>query len=153
MEFIKRNKTTIFIIVIFLILVFFAAKLKSAFFPDERTAIYGNRLEGIEEVTISKSTFDKVKENFKEDGVSKITTRVSGRTVEIIITVNSEVSLDVAKSYGNKSLEAFSDKEKKYYDFQIFIKKDSESAEFPIIGYKPKSKEHISWTKDRSGSE
>lgn len=148
MDYIKKNKLTIIVIVLFLILVFAAVQFTNIFFASS-DAVYGNRLEGIENVKISKNTIDQVKSSFQEDGVSKTTVRISGRTVEIILTVNSDVSLDTAKSYANKSLEPFSEEQKGYYDFQIFVKKENESENFPIIGYKQKAKESITWSKDR----
>lgn len=148
MDFIKKNKLTIIIIALFLLLVFAAVQVKNIFFSSD-SAVYGNRLEGIEKVKISNNTIDQVKSSFTEDGISKTTVRISGRTVEIILTVNSDVSLDTAKSYGDKALGPFSEEEKKYYDFQIFVKKENESENFPIIGYKQKGKESITWTKDR----
>lgn len=149
MKFIKKNKLAVIGCVIVILLIVLAFQLKEIFAPEVGSAIYGNRLDGIDSVKIKQDTLNRIEENLKDDSVSKVTSRISGRTVEIVITVNSDVSIDTAKEYGNKSLQPFSEKEKKYYDFQIFVKKDSESSEFPIIGYKQKSKENISWTKDR----
>ncbi len=149
MNFIKRNKGTIIAIAIFLVLVVALFQLKIIFFPNTGKAIYGNRLEGIENVQISNETYDKVKKSLSEDAVSKVTTKLSGKIVKIFITVNNDVSLETAKSYGDKSLEPFSAEQKKYYDFEIYVEKKEESPQFPIIGYKHHSKEKISWTKDR----
>ena len=49
----------------------------------------------------------------------------------------------------NKVIEKLSDKQKKYFDVQIFIKKSSKDEKFPIIGYKHHNKDNITWTKDR----
>lgn len=149
MKFIKKNKLAIIACIIVILLIVLAFQLKEIFAPEVGSAIYGNRLDGIEAVKISKDTLNRIEDNLKEDGVSKVTSRISGRTVEIIITVNSDVSIDTAKEYANKTLEPFSEEQKKYYDFQIFVKKDSDSSEFPIIGYKQKTKDNISWSKDR----
>ncbi len=149
MKFIKKNKLAIIACIIVILLIVLAFQLKEIFAPEVGSAIYGNRLDGIEAVKISKDTLNRIEDNLKEDSVSKVTSRISGRTVEIIITVNSDVSIDTAKEYANKTLEPFSEEQKKYYDFQIFVKKDSDSSEFPIIGYKQKTKDNISWSKDR----
>ena len=148
MKYIKKNKKMFIAIGIFLLLVILLIPVKNALFPNTGKAIYGDRLDGIDKVKISNKTLASIEDKLKEDSVTKVSSRISGKTVEIILTV----SLEVAKGYGDKALEVFSDAEKKYYDFQVFITKDSESEEFPIIGYRHHSKDSITWTKDRTGS-
>ncbi len=149
MNYVKRNKGTIIAIILFLILVVVLFQLKNIFFPNSGKAIYGNRLEGIEEVEISEETYEKVKTTLKEESVSEVSTDISGKLVKIFITVNEDVDLDKAKSYGTKVLEPFSTEQKNYYDFQIYIEKTGDTEHFPIIGYKHHSKGTISWTKNR----
>jgi vacuolar-type H+-ATPase subunit H len=73
------------------------------------------------------------------------------------------VSIDEAKGIASESLGQFSDKVKKYYDIQFMIKKKDEEGrketkvideettkeitiyEFPIMGYKNKTREGIVW--------
>lgn len=152
MKYIEKNKKTFMAIGIFLLFVILLIPVKNALFPNTGKAIYGDRLDGIDKVKISNKTLASIEDKLKEDSVTKVSSRVSGRTVEIILTVSSDVSLEVAKGYGDKALEVFSDAEKKYYDFQVFVTKDSESAEFPIIGYRHHGKNKLTWTKDRTGS-
>ena len=149
MNFIKRNKFTIIAIVIFLLFVALLIVVKNFFFPNSADALYGNRLDGIEEVEISDSTIDEVKEKLSEESVSSTTARISGRTVEIIITANDDVSLETAKTYVDKAIEPFSEEEKGYYDFQVFVKKNTEANDFPIIGYRHRTSDKFTWTKDR----
>ena len=56
---------------------------------------------------------------------------------------------DTAKSLANKVLEEFDADQKSFYDFQVFVKKDNDASDFPIIGYKQNKKEGFTWTKDR----
>ena len=149
MNYIKRNKGTVIAIIIFIILVVLLFQVKNIFFPNSGKAIYGNRLEGIEEVEISKDTYKKVEKSLAEDSVSKVTTDIAGKLVKIFITVNEDVDLEKAKSYGGKAIEPFTAEQKNYYDFQIYIEKKGDNEHFPIIGYKHHSKGTISWTKDR----
>lgn len=148
MNFIKRNKKLLVVIVIFLVSLVGAIQLKNILFPSGG-AIYGNRLEGIEEVEISKDLDKQVLELLK-DGIMKADVRISGRIVNIHITVNGDVSVATAKSYADKTLTLFAEKQLKYYDIQVFMKKDVESKEFPIIGYKHQDKSGFTWTKDRA---
>ena len=149
MNFIKKNKVTILVIAIFAVCIFMIMGLINAFFPEEGTAIYGNRLDGIDKVEISDTTLKDLEDKFKDDAVKSVSARVAGRIIEIEMVVNDDVDPGTAKIYGNKALEVFSKEQKEYYDIQIFAKKDIEAEQYPIIGYKHKSKESISWTKDR----
>ena len=148
MNFIKRNKKLLVVIVIFLVALVGAVQLKNILFPSGG-AIYGNRLEGIEEVEVSKDLDKQILELLK-DGIMKADVRISGRIVNIHITVNGDVSVATAKSYADKTLTQFAEKQLKYYDIQVFMKKDVESKEFPIIGYKHQDKSGFTWTKDRA---
>ena len=65
-KFIKNNKlvvVTFIICVIFVILVF---AVKLTFFPNEATAIYGDRLDGIEEVEITEKEQDNIVKALEE---------------------------------------------------------------------------------------
>lgn len=153
-DFIKKNKFTVIAILIFLVILIGLIQVKNIFFPSAGKADYGNRLDGIKEVEITNSKKNKIIKNLEDDSAVKNTTiRINGRTIETIITVNDDVSVDDAKKLVDKSIETLNDKEKKYYDIQVFIKKTGESSEFPIIGYKHHTKDGFSFTKDRTGSE
>ena len=152
MKYVKKNKKTFIVIGIFLLFVILLIPIKIAFFPNNGKALYGDRLDGIEKVKITDSQLKKVKTTLKDQPIVDATARVSGKTVEITITVEAEVSLDVAKDIGAKAIEPFKKDQKEYYDFQIFVTKENESDQFPIIGYKHHKLDKITWTKDRTGS-
>ncbi|HIT23559.1 MAG TPA: hypothetical protein IAD45_03985 [Candidatus Faecimonas intestinavium] len=150
MSFIRKNKFVIIAIGVFLILVVLVFQIATMFFPEEGTALYGDRLDGIEEVELSNSKLTKIESNLKSDGaVKEADVSVAGKIVEVIITVQDDTSVDTAKALNTKVLDSLSNKEKKFYDIQIFVKKDSEATDFPIIGYKHHAKDTFSWTKDR----
>lgn len=150
MSFIRKNKFVIIAIGVFLILVVLVFQIATMFFPEEGTALYGDRLDGIEEVELSNSKLTKIESNLKSDGaVKEADVSVAGKIVEVIITVQDDTSVDTAKALNAKVLDSLSNKEKKFYDIQIFVKKDSEATDFPIIGYKHHAKDTFSWTKDR----
>lgn len=150
MSFIRKNKFVIIAIGVFLILVVLGFQIATMFFPEEGTALYGDRLDGIEEVELSNSKLTKIESNLKSDGaVKEADVSVAGKIVEVIITVQDDTSVDTAKALNTKVLDSLNNKEKKFYDIQIFVKKDSEATDFPIIGYKHHAKDTFSWTKDR----
>lgn len=155
MEYIKKNKLTTLIIVIFVVVVLIGAYLYNLLFTSGRREAYGNRLDGIEEVEITKKQYTEIKDKLtSNDNVTSVTTDLKGKIVNIIITVKDEVSKDDAKSIATTSLEAFDAEQLKFYDIQIFVKKDNEALnDFPIIGYKQNGKEGLTWTKDRQVTE
>ena len=148
MDFLKKNKFTIIAVIVFLILVLLIAQVTNFLSPGEEKAIYGNRLEN--KVKISESTKKAIKQNLESDGiVTKSSVRISGRIIDIMATVNSETDKNAAKNLTNKITEKLTKNELKYYDIQLFVKKDTTSDDFPIIGYKHHNKDGFSWTKDR----
>ena len=152
MKFVKNNKGTIIVICLFLIGVLLLAQLKNIFIFDDSTAIYGTRIEGKEEVKFTNNQEDQIKAELEED-TEAVTIREAGRLINVIITVQDEMSRDNAKKLTDKVLSPLKENQKKYYDIQVFVKKSQETNEFPIIGYKHHAKEDFSWTKDRVGTE
>lgn len=153
MSFIRKNKFIIIAIGVFLILVFLAFQVVTMLFPKEGTALYGDRLDGIKEVELTDKKLSNIKSTLKEDSATKeAKASVQGKIVEVIITVQDETSVDTAKALSNKVLDCLTKDEKKFYDVQVFVKKDNDATDFPIIGYRHHAKDTFSWTKDR-GSE
>lgn len=152
MNFIKRNKKTFIAMGIFLIFVILLIPIKIMFFPSSDKPIYGKRLNGIndEKIKLADDKLSGLEAKIKDKNIAKLTARLSGKTIEVTITVTDDTDLKTAKSYGSKILAEFSDEQKSFYDFQIFIKKTNGSTQFPIIGYKHSSKTNITWTKDRA---
>lgn len=148
--FIKKNKYTIIAIVCFLILVLVLVQVKNIFFPNSGKAIYGERLNGIESVKINKEKLvSKLKEN---ETITKASVVINGKIINAIVTVKDETSLEDAKNLTSILLDNLSKSEKKFYDVEMFIKKTNDDVQFPIIGYKHRSKEVFSFTKDRAGA-
>ncbi len=154
MKFFKKNKYTIIVIVAFILLVFIGAKAMELFFPNTGKAVYGDRLDGIEKVQIQDSKIDQILTEMKEDAiVSDITENTQGKIVNFVITVTDETGVDAAKGLADKAIASFEEDQKKYYDFQVLIKKENkELTDFPIIGYRHHDRDAFVWTKDRAGA-
>ena len=149
-KFIKNNKLTVitFIICVIFVIIVFAVKL--TFFPDEAKAIYGDRLEGIEEVEITSKEQDNIISKLEEKAeVKKAEVDIKGRILNVIITVNDDVELDAAKALTGTITDTLEEEQTSYYDIQVFVKKDNDDARYPIIGYKHQDKDTFSWSKDR----
>lgn len=148
MKFIKKHMSLVIAIVIFILVFVGFLILKNVFFPSEAKAIYGDRLEGRDKVEISDATKNKVKDKLKEK-TSKVEVRIAGKIIYIDMTVTGDVNVAAAKDLANQALDEFSDKEKSFYDIQAIISSDTNTTQFPIIGYKHHGKTAYVWTKDR----
>ncbi len=153
MKMVKKNKFTIIVVLLFTILIFCTYEVKKLFFPNEGKAIYGDRLVG--KVEVDKSVYQTVESKIKEsDKVKKATARENGKLINIYITVADDTSIEDAKKLTSNILEPFTDSQKGYYDFQVFITKESASENnFPIIAYKHHNSSDFVWTKDREKTE
>lgn len=151
MKFIKKNKFTILVIGIFIVLVVLAAILKNMFFINTGQPVYGNRLDGIDDVEISSSQYNDLEKKLKDNKiVTAVESNLDGRIINIIVTVKDDASKKDAKKLSSAVVDSFSKEQLAFYDIQIFVKKaDKKQDDFPIIGYKHNSKSDFYWTKDR----
>ena len=147
MRYVKRNRLTIFILIIFTILVLIGAYIYNIFFVSGRKEAYGNRLDGIENVVIDDEVYNSIRTDLEaNEKVTKVTTELRGKIVYVIITVADDVNKEDAKKIG----ETVSTYQLAFYDIQVFVKKENaELNDFPIIGYKQNGAEKFTWTKDR----
>lgn len=148
LRFIKKHSHIIVGVIIIAFLVIIAIMAKNFFFPEDATAYYGTRLEGIEKVKIKEKTKKGIKAVYKGSAKS-VNVRLAGRIIYIDVVVNDDVSVDTARELSNKAFEELSEEEKKYYDVQYMINNEKEKDHFPIIGYKHHAKSATSWTKNR----
>ena len=149
-NFIKNNKVTVVAFIICVIFVVLVFAIKLTFFPNEGTAIYGDRLDGIEKVEITdKQQKGIIKSLEDKDEVKSADTDIKGRTLNVLITVNDDVELDPAKALTSSVIDNLKKDQTSFYDIQVFISKDNDDTRFPIIGYKHQNKDEFSWTKDR----
>ncbi len=152
-KYIKDHKIVVVASILLLVVICFAFFIKKNFFGGSENAVYGNRLKGIDEVKITKSEQQDLISKLKEDSsISNAEYSLQGKIINIIITVNDDVGVDTAKALPNKVLENFNDDQKKFYDFQVFLKKENGGNDFPIIAYKQNGKDSFSFTKDRAAS-
>lgn len=162
----KRPKRRLKIgyILAFIVIIAFAVVVIKLVLPTSGVSKYGDRLEGIENYKFSEKAQKKVIDSIKgREQVSSCKIDVQGRIINVIFTVNKDVSLVDARTIAIESLGSFSDKIKGYYDIQYMIKKKNEEGrketkttddgenkeitvyEFPIMGYKNKKSESIVW--------
>lgn len=148
MKFFKKHKTLTLILLIIIAVALALFILRDTINFDETTAVYGNRLDGIEKVEITDDQKKQIEEAIK-DKSKKTNIRVAGKLVNVVVYTNPDVSLEDAKSIGTKVLELMTDDQKHFFDFQFLIDNSENQDQFPIIGYKQHSRDNITWTKDR----
>ena len=148
---IKRHKLLFVIclvaivIVVILMYIFFSMFIGSS-------GKYGDRLEGIEKVAISKSELSEIAKTMTDkEEVTDASVRIQGKIVYIHIEVNRETSLDRAKELATIALEEFDEDEKKFYDFGFSLTQveveDKEDTGFVVTGAKNANLDSISWIK------
>ena len=147
----KKNSSAVVGVTVFILVIISVLLIKSLFMYDENQAIYGSRLDGVDKMKVTSEQKDKVKKRLDEK-TKKIDIRVAGKIVNIEYTVNDDISLEDSKKLGSEALEEFTNEQKKFFDFQFFVKNNNNKTQFPIIGYKQRAKDSISWTKDRAES-
>lgn len=108
---------------------------------------YGNRLDGIDKVKISEKTYDGVKKEVEETGLTEeVETRLQGRIVYTTITLKSDTSVDKAKEIASNTLDNYTSSELEYYDFSFFLKWKGEEKDTVITGNKHHNLDTITWT-------
>ena len=149
MDFIKRHKFKLILLVIFLIVFVVALYvLIGLLYPDNRKNVYGNRLLGIEKVKLSEQSITEIKDKMEaNDFVNNTKYSLNGKLINFIIEVKADTNKNSSKTLVNNILEVFSDEVKKFYDIQVIIIEDKEeSTNYPIFAYKHKSKDTFVWT-------
>ena len=141
-RFVMKNKLlTILIALILLIMIFGIIVIKLWLFPHSKGTKYGNRLDGIENVELTNSRLEEIKNSFEaKPGFEIKSFRVSGKIVNINVTAG-DISNDDIKAEATRFVKSFSDDEIKFYDFQVWITFDGDKD--PIILYKNKNSDNL----------
>lgn len=148
----------------FVVIIAFIILILKLVLPSSGINKYGDRLDGIKDYPFAEKEKKKIIKGIKEkEQVVSCDIDVQGKIINVIFTVNKDVSKDDAKNIASGSLADFSDKVKGYYDIQFMIKKKDEEGtkvtkqsedeepvevtvyEFPIMGYKNKTRDGIIW--------
>ena len=108
---------------------------------------YGNRLDGIEKVQLSKKELTEVSNWIKDTKVvENCSVRVVGKIVYVDIFFNKDANLNEAKNLAGGALGKFEDDEKAFYDFEFILSQNKEDG-FKVVGTKSPMIDNISWIK------
>lgn len=117
---------------------------------------YGDRLDGIEAAIISDDKKSEVVNSIKEGkNVKDATVTITGKIIYIRIAFEAGADLDTSKSIAVKSLEQFSEEEKKLYDVQFTLVSDKTDTNegFTIMGAKNVNGTNLIWTNNNPVSD
>ena len=148
-KFYKEHRVfTILMAVALVCLIVIITVLINLFGYGSGNSMYGNRLEGIENVEISDSKKTDVESLLVADpAVNTAKVFVQGKIIYVNITFTEGVDLNSAEGFAVKCLEQFSEEEKAFYDFQFTLKKEkTENADgFLISGAKNATGSGLVW--------
>ncbi len=147
-RFILKYRIYIVLLILVVFLVFVGLTLKAYIDPVDETVVWGNRLNGREEVPITDTKIKEIEDFIKEDeNVTKASVRVVGNIIKVIIITSTEDdTIDKMQKMGDNIIEKFSEKEVGYYEFGFSIK--NEDSNYVLIGEKKNSNKNISWKSD-----
>ena len=145
MKELKENKFTTIVFLIFLGLFLIGALIFGLVTPKTGKPIYGNRLDGIEKVEVTKDQTNELVKNLKDkDYVTSASTHISGKIINVLIETKKGTSIKKAKTLKTIVLKAFEEDQKKFYDIQLFITNENKDAKgYPVIGYKNSSEKNF----------
>ena len=145
MKELKENKFTTIVFLIFLGLFLIGVLIFGLVMPKTGKPIYGNRLDGIEKVEVTKDQTNELVKNLKDkDYVTSASTHISGKIINVLVETKEGTSITKAKALKTIVLKAFEEDQKKFYDIQLFITNENKDAKgYPVIGYKNSSEKNF----------
>ena len=147
----SKNKVKLLLAIIIILAVILIVSMVLFFKDNTANPGYGNRLDGIEEVKITKEETQKMNSTLeKEKKVKSVTSNIQGKIVNVIVKVEKATKIKEAQELPKKVIDCFKEEQVNYYDFQVFIQnEDTENKSYPIIGYKKATSKGFSFTKNR----
>ena len=144
----KDNKYTVIGILVFIVIALLVSVVYNILFAGAGAPIYGNRLDGIEEVEITKEQRNKLVDTLKEEEkVVEASTNIKGKILNVHITVSEGTKLSDAKKLTSKITEIIENDQKKFYDIQVFIDIEGENIDgYPTIGYLGKAEKEFKYS-------
>ena len=141
-EFIKRHCFLVVSLLIILIVLIVGIIVAKNLFFSSHGDTFVNRLDGIDEHRISDEDLLKVESELESiEQIISVDNNIVGKRADFIIKVKADVDIATAKGFADKVLEYLKDDSKEFYDIQVMIvSEDEENQNYPIIGYKHKSK-------------
>lgn len=134
-------------LIVLAILIVLLVLYKSLFYSDSEKATYGVRLRDIKENEFTDEEKKSVQEQSSNiEGVDSVSINVKGRLIKFFVNFEDGLTNEDIKGKFNEMLGFVSDKVKSYYDITFYAIQNKDGEEkYPVIGYKHKSKEEITF--------
>ena len=147
----RSNKYTMIAIGIFIAGLLILFLIYKVAFPNSGAPVYGDRLEGIEEVKISNEELEALAEELdKKEMVTEADAYISGRIIKTIVIVKKDTKAEDAKTLSKLVYNYFDKEYQDFYDYEIFIKNEDDKAKgYPIIGYKSNDNTSFSYSSSK----
>lgn len=143
MKKITEDKKRIILIIVVVLLVLLIVWFVKGFFVSQNR-IYGNRLEGLSKVQVSKDRMKEMASVFREvEGVKKTDVRENGKIIHLLIDVDDNTDFNKLKDVSKKVVEVLNESQRKFYDVQVFFFGD---GNYPVIGYLHKGSTEFVWS-------
>lgn len=149
MKFVRKHKILIVFLVVVILMVIAGVTLYKVLAPDLHKDTYGNRLDGIEQYQIKDDVISLLKQDLTtRDFIKSVDYHKKGKILNFMVDVTSVVDIATAKSIADVIVSQFSEEERSFYDFQVFVtcSEIEESEIYPMIGYKHKSSAVFVWS-------
>lgn len=163
LKFLNKHKVGLICIVI-LVSVIIAALLllRSMYLSGTEGTLYGNRLDGIENVKLDTNVLNGITDEIKKsESVKSASHRVEGKLLNITIDVANGTPIETSQTLTAPILNSLSDEEKNFYDIEVMITSteeeevtaNAEASEdgvehttvYPIMGYKHRTTADFVW--------
>ena len=118
MDYIKRHKLTVFIILVWIIVIAFAYFIYKLFIGSSGLPVYGDRLDGIEKVPITEEQIKQI-----EDSIKVTKPYLSGKILKVIVTIADGEGENSAKALSTKVTDVLTDEQKAFYDIEFYVTK------------------------------
>lgn len=143
----KNNKYSCIAIGIFVVVIIVGFLLYKLLFPNTGTPIYGNRLDGINDVNYTKDSLNVIAEKIKEEKVVNAEINKNGKIINVIVTVSEKPKKEDATKFAKIILDNSTKEQINYFDYQLFVKSEKEDyKENSIIGYKNKTAKDFTYS-------
>ena len=151
----KKKDLLINIIIVLAIVIVMVGLYKMLFYSSRESSVYGVRLRDNEKYKIDVTEIKKIeKEAKKIEGTESVSIKIKGRLIKYYITVNNEYNEDQMKNVCNQMIGVIDEKKRVYYDMTFYLIKEKDGKEeYPLIGYKHKSKEGITFVEGGKNEE
>ena len=122
----KNNKYSCIAIGIFVVVIIVGFLLYKLLFPNTGTPIYGNRLDGINDVNYTKDSLNIIAEKIKEEKVVNAEINENGKIINVIVTVSEKPKKEDATKFAKIILDNSTKEQINYFDYQLFVKSEKE---------------------------